>query len=336
MSVFEPSSEHAFSSVLNEFLSDYRPPAVSAKTAAYYNDQLGRAFRQFLEPLCESLEDITPKIMRAYFQHEATAPKYRPTGGYQRAGVHQRATAPIGEYSLDHRWRSAWRFFEWCIEQEYIAGNPMKRVKRPATPKLIREGFTDDEVARLLHCAGPDPLRPQADDEGGMIPVRDRAIVTMLLSTALRADELLQMRLSRTDGERRRTIIRVKGGAERIVLFGLPADAALRAWLEVRPHVASDHVWLSARRGPLTYGTLNAMLHAVAERAGVRNATAHIWRHTGATAYYERTRDLMATAAYLRHSRPETTVRYLKRLGVDYNARAGYATPDEWLAGAGN
>lgn len=329
---FEPSSELDLSSALNEFLSDYRPPAVSQKTADYYADQVGRAFRSFVEPLCETLDDITPRVMRAYFQHEATAPKYRPTGGYGKAGVHRRAEAPIGEYSLDHRWRTAWRFFEWCIEQEYLAVNPMSRIKRPKTPKLVREGFTDEQVARLLHCAGPDPLRPQPDDEGGPIPIRDRAIVTMLLSTALRAEELLAMRLSRTDVDRHRTVVPVKGGGERVVLFGRPAEAALRRWLEVRYPVRCDNVWLSARRGPLTYGTMNAMLHAVAERAGVEG-TAHIWRHTGATAYYEHSKDLMATAAYLRHSRPETTVRYLKRLGVDYNQRAGYATPDELLAG---
>ena len=33
----------------------------------------------------------------------------------------------------------------------------------------------------------------------------------------------------------------------------------------------------------------------------------------------------------LRHSQVQTTMRYLKGLGVDYEVDAGYATPDELL-----
>lgn len=295
---FEPSAIPTLEDAIDEFLLDMG--ACADKTQLYYGDQVGRAFRGFFALRVRDVSEITPELVREYMRLQLAA--------------------GLGAYSIDHRYRTAKRFLNWCVEQDWIDVNPATRVKAPRMPELVRESFGTPELARLTRAAGDAP---------GWIPVRDRAIVVCLLGTGLRAAELLGIRIKDLDFANRLVLITGKGSKQKKIRMGRNVYKSLRDYLKVRPRVPLDALWVTQRRTAMNYSTLNAMLAALGERAGVEDCTPHRFRHTAAVAYYREHRDLRATMGLLRHSQVTTTMRYLKGLGVDYESDAGFATPDE-------
>src|SRR5699024_5450391 len=79
------------------------------------------------------------------------------------------------------------------------------------------------------HSSGPPP--------GGIaiaLAIRDRAVLELLYATGVRVAELVG--LDTADVDRQERLVRVlgKGGKERMVPFGLPADRALADWITHR------------------------------------------------------------------------------------------------------
>ena len=73
------------------------------------------------------------------------------------------------------------------------------------------------------------------------------------------------------------------------------------------------------------------MLTALGEQAKVDNVTAHRFRHAFACEHYRRNRDLLALKSALGHAKIETTMLYLRGLGIDFAMEAKAPPPDEWL-----
>ena len=73
------------------------------------------------------------------------------------------------------------------------------------------------------------------------------------------------------------------------------------------------------------------MLTALGDQANVRNVTAHRFRHTFACEHYRCNRDLLALKGALGHAKIETTMQYLRGLGIDFALEAKAPPPDEWL-----
>jgi integrase/recombinase XerD len=226
---------------------------------------------------------------------------------------------------FEWRLRALKGFMRWCVEEGCLQQSPMERIKPPRTPHRIRVGFDREEVKRLVYYAGAGP---------GAIPVRDRAIVTFLLGTGARASELLGVTLGDLDFANGRIKLHGKGSKDRVVPMGPKVRAALRQWRAVRGRYAEpgrQEWWWTQKRTPMGYATLNSMLNALEERAGVPNVEAHRFRHTFACEYFRAHRDIIALMGMLGHAKVETTQRYLAGLGVDYAVNSGYETPDAWL-----
>ena len=99
---------------------------------------------------------------------------------------------------------------------------------RLATPKprsplptvLSRRQMSDTLTAASAQSASRDP-----------IALRDAAILEFLYATAARVSELCALDLDDLDFERRTSRLSGKGGRQRTVPFGVPAERALRAWV---------------------------------------------------------------------------------------------------------
>jgi integrase/recombinase XerC len=109
-----------------------------------------------------------------------------------------------------------------------------------------------------------------------------------------------------------------KGGKERMVPFGRPALAALRAWLEVWEGVRgpggepeSEPVFLNSRGGRLTDRSVRRVLDRYVEVAAIAAGVhPHTLRHTFATHLLENGADLRAIQELLGHSSISTTQKY--------------------------
>ena len=158
---------------------------------------------------------------------------------------------------------------------------------------------------RLPHAPKPDETdallaRLEADDPLGL---RNRALVELIYSAGLRAQEAVDLTLADVDFEQELVHVRGKGGKERVVPLGEEASYRLRVYLEHgRPELARGAVnalFLSTRGNPLDTSMLRRLL-----------PNPHRLRHAFATHLLEGGADLRTIQELLGHSSLSTTQVY--------------------------
>src|SRR3984885_6117628 len=134
------------------------------------------------------------------------------------------------------------RFFAWLVEQGHLTGNPAQKVKELRRQQLAPKGLDRAQVRRLLR---------EVELRGA---VRANAIFHVFLFTGCRVGDLVDLELGDLMiGERSGQVVfkNGKGNKQRSVPLPLPARRALQAYLECRPSVQSQKVFVG-ERGPLT------------------------------------------------------------------------------------
>lgn len=248
------------------------------------------------------VDDITPRIISLWLKSQVDR--------------------GLAQSTIRKRWESARGFFNWCIEQDYLTVSPVSKVNAPRLSKSMRVGYSDNQIRQLLHAAAASP---------GVSGIRDRAMVTVLIGTGARASELCKMQFADLDRANRRLVLHGKGDKERVVPIGLTALRALNDWMQVRYKAESPYIWITQRLTPMSYSTLNGVMRVLEERTGITPVQPHRFRHTFASEYYRRHRDVIALQGLLGHERLDVTEGYLRSLGINYAIERGYTTPDDWM-----
>lgn len=201
---------------------------------------------------------------------------------------------------------------------------PSRQASPPNPPS------TDQAPTDAAHSdqAGTDATRADAErtdaaagsaqgaTEGAeAVPLRDRVLLELLYATGVRVSEACGLDVGDVDHGRR--VIRVfgKGGRERSVPFGVPAQRALDDWLHRgRPAMAGprsgDALLLGARGGRLNPTTARQIVSAYAETTGLPRTSPHDLRHSAATHLLEGGADLRAVQELLGHSSLASTQIY--------------------------
>jgi integrase/recombinase XerC len=199
--------------------------------------------------------------------------------------------------------------FRFACRENIVADNPAAAVRTPKAAKTLTRHLRPGETETLLE-------QPDAGDALGR---RDRAFLELLYATGLRVGELVSLDWRDVDMEGRVLRVLGKGGKERMVPFGRPAAAALRAWLvdweELRGaehgREATEPVFLNHRGGRLTDRSVRRLLDRYTTSAGLAGGVhPHTLRHTFATHLLEGGADLRAIQELLGHSSLATTQKY--------------------------
>ena len=161
----------------------------------------------------------------------------------------------------------------------------------------------------------------------GDIPLRDTAILSLLVDTGLRATEVVSLQLedvTLTSDSAWLVVRRGKGRKGRQTAMGKKARMALNRYLTRERH-ASDpderHVFLARNGTPLTVDGLDRLLYRLRNAAGREwfegvSVGAHRWRHTSATRALELGTDLYTVSLGLGHSSLTTTQGYLRAVNA--------------------
>jgi integrase/recombinase XerD len=181
--------------------------------------------------------------------------------------------------------------------------------------------LTDDEVQRPLSCF----------DQREYFGARNRALVYTLLDTGLRVSELVNLTLG--DAHLKEGFLKVlgKGNKERLVPFGIGAQAALLKWRdEVRPHFGGegDGLFLDAGGNQMSANALQEVVQRAARRAAIPRATCHLLRHAFATNYLVReVGDPLRLQQILGHTTLEMVRHYVSLANVQQSLIDRRASP---------
>ena len=194
---------------------------------------------------------------------------------------------------------------EGCAAAVLVAAVPVAPQWRLSTlPRYI----PTDDVERTITSCGDTP-----------VGVRDRAILLLLARLALRAGDIVALRLADIDWHRAE--IRVSGKTRRQTALPLPQDVgdALHTYIAtVRPNLYREPVFLSAKApcrpfaGPSAVSKIVRRALDRAEVTTFASRGAHVFRHSQATALLRSGATLDVIQSLLRHASPDTTMIYAK------------------------
>ncbi len=150
-----------------------------------------------------------------------------------------------------------------------------------------------------------------------MLAARDKAIVSVLLDTGVRANELCTLTLGRTNFSLTdaHIIVLGKGRKQREVGLGNKSRLALHRYIyQFRPRVESEAVFLTRHSTPLHPDGLAQMLIKLRNRSSLSfHIHPHKFRHTFAYMYMrEGAGDVLRLSRLLGHSSVLVTENYLK------------------------
>jgi integrase len=167
-------------------------------------------------------------------------------------------------------------FARWLADHEGFDADHVLTVKPPRLVQRSVPDLSENEVLRMLAACHGTELRDK----------RDKAIVTVLVETGLRAAELLALDVGDVDVMACTLHVRRgKGGKGRRVKFSPGCAAVLDGYCRARRRaghpVYEGPLWVS-NRGRLSYTGLVSTLKGRARVAGVKGFHVHRTRHTAA------------------------------------------------------
>jgi integrase/recombinase XerC len=253
---------------------------LSPRTLEAYRDDLAR-FSTFLGAHdAPTWAQVQPAQVRAFV-----------------AAAHGAGEAPK---SLARRLAALRSFYRFLLREGLARANPAEGVRAPRGGRRLPNVLDADEMSAFL-----------ALPEGGGIAARDRAMLELFYSSALRLSELTTLRWGALDLDEGLVRVDGKGGRTRIVPLGGPAREALRAWRTEIGGEAGSPVFPGRGGAPISPRAVQSRMKVLAQRQGLwKRVHPHLMRHSCASHLLESSGDLRGVQEMLGHADIATTQVY--------------------------
>ena len=191
-------------------------------------------------------------------------------------------------------------FLRFLIEEGVIPEALLRRKIRLKLPDLLPRAMNPGDVRQLLSVIGP---------------IRDRALILILLRSGMRIGELLALKVKDLDIRERKIHLfeGEKNSLGRVVYLSDDALFALRRWLSKRDQ-KKEALFYGRERDPLGYSSARYLFVKYLKKAGLENRgyTVHSLRHTFASELLNAGMRLECLQQLLGHHNIEMTCRYAR------------------------
>lgn len=304
----QPHSKTPMKPLLEKYFDDLRVKNWSEATIDRRKNSIGRFIGWANERGIDNLSEVTLAVLQSYQR------SLYHTGNL-RTGKPLRAATQASYLSALSHW------LHWASKEKLIPFNPAVELELPKEElRLPTNYLSAAEVETLL----------QAVDISTPRGVRDRTILEILYSSAIRRNELLGLTPYDVDRQRRVLIIRQgKNHKDRVV----PISQRALDWLDLylvqaRPIIEQEgaagrrgHQWkpfqpthqlIVGNNGSAMHPVvLSALVRSYLDAAGItKSGACHMLRHTTATLMLENGADLRSLQLLLGHANLNTTQIY--------------------------
>jgi len=202
--------------------------------------------------------------------------------------------------TINRRLNALKHFFDFCLDQQWVAGNPVKPSHFVRRGRPLPKALAGEQVQRLFaQIAHP----------------MDRALFLVMLRCGLRVSEVAQLKLEQIDWEQEALhILQGKGRKDRCVYMSPDLVASLHQCLEQHPgDRAQGYVFWNRKRRQqaLSVKAIQKKMERYAKAAGII-ASCHSLRHTFASNLLEHGAEVVAIRDFLGHSQIASSERYGK------------------------
>jgi site-specific recombinase XerD len=170
--------------------------------------------------------------------------------------------------TVKRRMSSLSRFGTWAVEAGLIAESPTARVRIPPAPGGAPRPLDRAVVQRLLEAAQQDSHK---------LAARNYALLRLLVDTKIHIAALVALRMADlgwAEESQQATLTVASGRGGRLYTLTLPPQtlSALEAYLEVRPVVADNHLFVSTHGTAMSTESLRQVVNKYARLAGIAPA----------------------------------------------------------------
>lgn len=195
-------------------------------------------------------------------------------------------------------------FLNFYYKQNLLQENICEKIGSPKIPKKLPVYLTLDEAKALIEAV-------LNDKTNSFLKSRDLCMIVLFLNTGMRLSELSSIDITSIQEDSLRVI--GKGNKERSIFLNLSTKKVLERYLDVRPKVKIDALFLSTRNTRMSNRAIQFRIERYIQLAGLdpTKYSVHKLRHTAATLLYKYGNvDILSLKEILGHANVATTQIY--------------------------
>lgn len=217
-------------------------------------------------------------------------------------------------------------FFAWCVNHKFYTEQPVLREDIPKEERIEYDLLTEEQIEKILTSAPPKYSHAKT-------ALRNRALITLLIQSGLRASELIKLKVGDLDFEGQTIKTVGKGDKLRYTTFPVLSAQLVKEYIDERfkGQAVDENTILFANEQGKSYSRQNItklVATYVKWITGKEYIGAHDLRHSFASKLITNGAGLEQIQQVLGHSSYATTVIYAshlcpKRVSQDLNKLLG-------------